>query len=84
MYSVVIVQTFSSIFKLYMANNINILATNTCVLQFTVPKLCINIANVLRPQSKMTLAEFGYPVLGLLILLLPKTFKLFGFPIFSL
>jgi hypothetical protein len=32
----------------------------------------------------VTIDDFGYPVIGPFIYLLPKTFKLFGFPIFLL
>jgi len=39
---------------------------------------------VLLPQAYVTLADFGYLVLGPLVFLLPKTFKVLGFPTCSL
>jgi hypothetical protein len=35
------------------------------------------------PQPYMTVTDFGYLVLALSFCLFPKTFKLFGFPIFD-
>jgi len=41
-------------------------------------------SKVLLPQTYVTLADFGDPVLDPLVYVLPKLFKLFGFPTFRL
>jgi hypothetical protein len=42
----------------------------------------INQADIILPQTSVTLTYLGYPFWALLVYLLPETFRLFGFPVF--